>query len=243
MWAATTTEQLHWGGIKILWWKRLWTLLVVNTRRPLTSNADEIIRMKEDIEIASRLTVTGLISDTNIAEETTSFIVAEGYEILEDVSRKTGLPIKICMRHRKAGWASQPWDFTKDISNKVPHLKKFNSVFSAVWPPTVRAAFYSIYVGRKARNDMAKVVILDDVCKGCYLCASACPKKVLAPAKDKLKKRATVPLRLWTLTSVSAAQCALPCPDCAIEVLNKDYLQKRIDIFMAEKVLVKATKP
>ena len=41
---------------------------------------------------------------------------------------------------------------------------------------------------------MAKVVILDDVCKGCYLCASACPKKVLAPAKDKLNKKGYRPI-------------------------------------------------
>lgn len=92
--------------------------LVVNTRRPLTSNADEIIRMKEDIEIASRLTVTGLISDTNIAEETTSFIVAEGYEILEDVSRKTGLPIKFVCATEKAAEHLSP-----EISQKLFPIK------------------------------------------------------------------------------------------------------------------------
>lgn len=68
--------------------------LVVNTRRPLTSSADEIIRMKEDIEAASRLKVTGLISDTNLADETTAAVVREGYEILEKVSSKANLPIK-----------------------------------------------------------------------------------------------------------------------------------------------------
>lgn len=77
-------------------------LLTVNTRRPLTASADEIIQMKEDIEAASRLTVTGLISDTNIADETTAEIVQEGYEILEDVSRKTGLPIPFVCATEKA---------------------------------------------------------------------------------------------------------------------------------------------
>ena len=90
----------------------------MNTRRPLTSNADEIIQMKEDIEIASRLTVTGLISDTNIAEETTSFIVAEGYEILEDVSRKTGLPIKFVCATEKAAEHLSP-----EISQKLFPIK------------------------------------------------------------------------------------------------------------------------
>ena len=67
--------------------------LVVNTRRPLTSTAEEIIEMKEQIEIASRLTVTGLISDTNLADETTTEIVLEGVAITEEVSKKTGLPV------------------------------------------------------------------------------------------------------------------------------------------------------
>ncbi len=67
--------------------------LVVNTRRPLTSTAEEIIEMKEQIEIASRLTVTGLISDTNLADETTAEIVLEGVAITEEVSKKTGLPV------------------------------------------------------------------------------------------------------------------------------------------------------
>lgn len=68
--------------------------LVVNTRRPLTKTVDEIIQMKENIEIASRLHVTALISDTNISDETTAEIVEEGYEILKKVSDKTQLPIQ-----------------------------------------------------------------------------------------------------------------------------------------------------
>lgn len=67
--------------------------LVVNTRRPLTQTEDEIVQMKDDIEAASRLKVTALICDTNIADETTPDIVAEGYAVLEPISRKLNLPI------------------------------------------------------------------------------------------------------------------------------------------------------
>ncbi len=75
--------------------------LVINTRRPLTTSEDEIIRMKEDIESASRLSVTGLISDTNIAGDTTSDIVMEGFDIVSKVSEKSGLPVKfICAEER-----------------------------------------------------------------------------------------------------------------------------------------------
>lgn len=67
--------------------------LVVNTRRPLTSTPDEIIEMKNGIEVASRLTMTGLISDTNLADETTPEIVLEGVRITDTVSEQTGLPV------------------------------------------------------------------------------------------------------------------------------------------------------
>ena len=67
--------------------------LVVNTRRPLTATPEEIIEMKENIEIASRLTVTGIISDTNLADETSVDVVSEGVAITEEVSNKTGLPV------------------------------------------------------------------------------------------------------------------------------------------------------
>ncbi|MBR4874691.1 MAG: hypothetical protein IKU87_02585 [Clostridia bacterium] len=77
--------------------------LVINTRRPLTTSEDEIIRMKEDIESASRLSVTGLISDTNIAGETTPEIVMEGFDVVNNVSKKTGLLIKfICAEEKVA---------------------------------------------------------------------------------------------------------------------------------------------
>lgn len=67
--------------------------LVVNTRRPLTTNAQEIIQMKTDIETASRLTVSSLVSATNLAEETTAEIAEEGVSVVEEVSQETGLPI------------------------------------------------------------------------------------------------------------------------------------------------------
>ena len=36
---------------------------------------------------------------------------------------------------------------------------------------------------------MAKVTFKTDLCKGCGLCVSACPKHILAIAKDQIKDR------------------------------------------------------
>ncbi len=68
--------------------------LVVNTRRPLTATVSEIAEMKQNIELASRLSVSAFISNTNIADETTPEIVEEGFKIVSEVSKKTGLPVK-----------------------------------------------------------------------------------------------------------------------------------------------------
>ncbi len=68
--------------------------LVVNTRRPFTSNKEEIAIMKQDIEIASRLTVSGLVSNSNIADETTEETVKEGARITKQAALMLNLPVK-----------------------------------------------------------------------------------------------------------------------------------------------------
>ena len=68
--------------------------LVVNTRRPLSSTVSEIIEMKQNIEAASRLLVTNIIADTNIADETTKEIIEQGYTLISEAALKLGLPVK-----------------------------------------------------------------------------------------------------------------------------------------------------
>lgn len=68
--------------------------LVVNTRRPFTSTENEICEMKSSIEVASRLSVSGLISNSNIADETTAEIIKEGARITKEASKMLGLPLK-----------------------------------------------------------------------------------------------------------------------------------------------------
>ena len=67
---------------------------VINTKRPLTSNADDIIEMLKSIERTSRITVTALINNTNIKSETTVNDLLQGQKIVDEVSYITGLPVK-----------------------------------------------------------------------------------------------------------------------------------------------------
>ena len=91
--------------------------LVVNTKRPLSSTVSEIIEMKENIEAASRLKVSNIIADTNIADETTKEIIENGYEITKEAAQKLNLPIKYAVSAFDA-------DFGEEINNKLFKIER-----------------------------------------------------------------------------------------------------------------------
>ena len=66
---------------------------------------------------------------------------------------------------------------------------------------------------------MAKLTFLTDRCKGCGLCVAACPKGLIAIAKDKINQKGHHPAELTDPDAcVGCASCATMCPDCIIEV-------------------------
>jgi len=65
---------------------------------------------------------------------------------------------------------------------------------------------------------MAKIKIDKDKCKGCMLCVSVCPRKVIVKSK-KLNKRGIYAVEVKKNASCSGcAMCAVICPDVCIEV-------------------------
>ncbi len=68
-------------------------LIVLNSRRPQTSEVETSIQTLNRVEMTSGLKFTGLISNTHMIDETDVEIVMEGYEMACKVSDKTGLPI------------------------------------------------------------------------------------------------------------------------------------------------------
>jgi hypothetical protein len=67
---------------------------VINTLRPETMNADDTIAYMRAIERASRLKVKYLINNSNLSYETEPEHILNGQSIIEEISRKTGLPIR-----------------------------------------------------------------------------------------------------------------------------------------------------
>ncbi len=68
-------------------------LNVVNIRRPLAGTVERIIHLQEEMQIHSRLKITGMINNTNLAQITTPAELRDGYEMIREVSLRTGVPV------------------------------------------------------------------------------------------------------------------------------------------------------
>ena len=69
-------------------------LQVVNPLRPQTSTVSGCVTMRNEIEKAAKLTITGLIGNANLIDETSAEDIYSGYEFIHSVSRESGLPLE-----------------------------------------------------------------------------------------------------------------------------------------------------
>lgn len=67
---------------------------------------------------------------------------------------------------------------------------------------------------------MAKMNVDNEVCKGCGLCATACPKKIIEISKERLNSKGYYTAECIDQDAcITCAMCAMMCPDCAITIL------------------------
>ena len=66
---------------------------VINVRRPLSSGTAENLEMLGKIQGVSRLRVTGILNNTNLAHETSTADLFDGLEVTKQLSDETGLPV------------------------------------------------------------------------------------------------------------------------------------------------------
>ena len=76
-------------------------LNVVNVRRPLAGTAERIIKLQQEMEEHSRLRITGMINNTNLAQVTGPDELRDGYKIIREVSERTGVPVKYTSGHKE----------------------------------------------------------------------------------------------------------------------------------------------
>ena len=85
-----------------------------------------------------------------------------------------------------------------------------------IYHPKNRA---TVRFGVKEEINMAKLTFQTDLCKGCGLCVSACPKGCLTIASDKINKKGYSPAVMQDEEKcIGCAFCATMCPDCIITV-------------------------
>jgi Mrp family chromosome partitioning ATPase len=71
-----------------------WELLnVVNVRRPLSSTADRVYTLMEQLQRRARLPVTGLIHNSNLGREASEEDLFDGYAVVKEVSERSGVPV------------------------------------------------------------------------------------------------------------------------------------------------------
>lgn len=68
-------------------------LMVINSYRPLTRDAESTMEVLKEIETAAKIKFTGLINNSNLGEETTPEDVLASLEYAQSVSKATDLPI------------------------------------------------------------------------------------------------------------------------------------------------------
>ena len=66
---------------------------------------------------------------------------------------------------------------------------------------------------------MPRIIVDESVCKGCGLCANACPQKIISLDTGRLNPKGYHPARLMEPgRCTGCASCAAMCPDTAITV-------------------------
>lgn len=70
-------------------------LLVINSYRPLTRDVPSTLEVICEIEVAGGIPFTAIVNNSNLGEETDTETVLASLAYAEEISRATGLPIKM----------------------------------------------------------------------------------------------------------------------------------------------------
>ena len=76
-------------------------LLVINKFRPLTPDAQSTVEVMREIENAAKISFTGIVNNSNLGEETVKEDILNSLSYGEEVSKLTGLPIKLTTVNQK----------------------------------------------------------------------------------------------------------------------------------------------
>ena len=99
-------------------------LFVINKFRPLTRTAELTAEVMREIEEAAKLKFTGIVNNSNVGDETTAEDILSSVGYAKEVSRKTGLPIKMTSIH---------YDLQKELEGKIENLFPIKLYIRQTW--------------------------------------------------------------------------------------------------------------
>jgi hypothetical protein len=73
---------------------RIRVLQVINPLRPNTASVAGCLKIKDEIEKAAQLKITGLIGNANLIDETDAGTIMNGYEFVRELAEKSGLRLE-----------------------------------------------------------------------------------------------------------------------------------------------------
>ncbi|MBO5210575.1 MAG: hypothetical protein J6B80_01430, partial [Clostridia bacterium] len=88
-------------------------LFVINCFRPLTRDAESTLEVMREIECAANMKFTAIVNNSNLGEETTREDVLKSLSYADEISQKTGLPIKCTSVYNR---------LYDDLKNDIPKL-------------------------------------------------------------------------------------------------------------------------
>ena len=99
-------------------------LLVVNFFRPLTRTADEVIAVKNEIELASGMRFSGIVNNSNLGAQTRVEDIVSTQERAKELANKTGLKLlTTCVRQ----------DLAPAAANYIQNITPVNLHFRDDW--------------------------------------------------------------------------------------------------------------
>lgn len=73
--------------------KQVQMLQVVNPYRPFTETIENCLKMRDEIERASKIAVNGIIGNANLIDDTSSDDIYNGYDFVKALSEESRLPL------------------------------------------------------------------------------------------------------------------------------------------------------
>ena len=74
--------------------KSVYMLQVVNPYRPFTETIEGCLKMRDEIEKTSKMTISGIIGNANMIDETAIEDIYKGYDFVKALSDESRLPLK-----------------------------------------------------------------------------------------------------------------------------------------------------